>query len=161
KDQSYFLSALTQEQLSECLFPLGELTKGEVKQLARELDLGVADRAESQDFAAMGYDTFVCPTPHPGPIRDRAGRILGQHEGIHRFTIGQRRGLGVSAAHPLYVTAIDAASNTVTVGPQEEVLGRAFTADHLNWVSIPPPANPLELAARIRYRHAEVLGVTR
>ncbi len=155
KDQSYFLSALTQEQLALCLFPLGTHTKARVRRMAGEFGLGLEARAESQDFADGGPGTLFGTEPRPGPILDQQGGVVGQHRGIHRYTVGQRRGLGVAHPEPLYVLAIDAKKNSLVVGPREAVLGRTLIARDLNWIAIPPPEEPLTLSARVRYRHAE------
>lgn len=155
KDQSYFLSALTQEQLRLCLFPVGEYAKLEVRRIARGMRLGVGQRPESQDFACGDYRAFLSAPPRPGPILDREGREVGRHEGIHGFTIGQRRGLHISARFPLYVIAIDAGRDAVIVGPEKDLLGDTLVAADLNWISIAPPDHPLQANARIRYRHTE------
>ncbi len=153
KDQTYFLSALTQNQLARTLFPLGEHTKAEVRQLARDAHLAVSDRPESQDFYPGASGALWAS--RPGPIVNREGEVLGQHTGVHHFTIGQRRGLGISAPRPLYVVAIDAKTATVTVGAKEKLLGWGFEAEEVHWVSIPSPDAPLSARVRIRYRHEE------
>ncbi len=155
KDQSYFLCGLTQEQLRRSIFPLGCRTKAKVQKIARELGLGVEGRPESQDFAAGDWEAIVCASPRPGPILDRAGHLLGEHKGIHRYTIGQRRGLGLSAKRPLYVIALDAGRNAVIAGHKEDLYASDFVVARVNWISIPPPDGPLTLHVRIRYRHAE------
>ncbi len=154
KDQSYFLSALRQDQLAGCLFPLGEAAKSQVRALAAGLGLGLEDEPESQDFAEGLHAAFFDAAAEPGPIVDREGRRLGTHRGIAFYTIGQRRGLGVAAPHPLYVTAIDAAHNRITVGPREDVAGRGLRVTGMNWVSIAAPRRALHADAQIRYQHA-------
>lgn len=155
KDQSYFLYGLSQSQLAETLFPLGEQLKQEVRRHAAALDLPVADAAESQDFIGGDWGMlFDSPSPR-GAIRDSAGRHLGEHRGIIHYTIGQRRGLGIAAAEPLYVIAIDAGRNTLIVGPQRELLRKRLLADDLVWITGDSPGLPLRARARIRYRHRE------
>jgi tRNA-specific 2-thiouridylase len=160
KDQSYFLYPLTQEQLSRSLFPVGGMLKREVRVLARKWGLRVADKPESQEicFAPLGdYPDFLRKRGNrafaPGPIKDAAGRVLGEHQGIGRFTVGQRRGLGIAGAKPLYVVAIDGPGNTVYVGRDEDLLSKTLTASGVNWVSIEPPDRPIRAKARIRSRH--------
>ena len=164
KDQSYFLFDVPAERFAGVMFPLGGMAKYEVRRAARRLDVGVADKPESYELCFIpdgDKDLFVekrLPdgAPTGGPIRHLDGRLLGYHGGLHRFTVGQRRGLGISQQEPLFVIELDAATNTVVVGPDG-----ALDADHLlarlcNWVSIEPPREPLRAAARIRHRHREV-----
>jgi tRNA-specific 2-thiouridylase len=161
KDQSYFLCRLTQPQLDYTLFPLGGMTKKEVKQIALEMGLPTASRPESQEicFVTGGdYATFLdsydsTPSP-PGPIMDTKGKVLGQHRGIRYFTIGQRKGLGISSPNPLYVTAILPEKNAVIVGAKEETYADELVANNLNWIN-GPPSFPPNVKARIRYRHPE------
>ena len=155
KDQSYFLFALSQEQLGRSLFPLGSYTKVEVRKTARALGLGVADKPESNDFIAGGYSTIVETVPEPGPILDREGNILGQHRGIAFYTVGQRKGLGISYKEPLYVTAIDRGRNAIITGTKEEVYGDELIASELNWIAIEELKQPIDIKAKIRYRHKE------
>ncbi len=168
KDQSYFLWELTQEQLSRALFPLGEMSKPEARDAARQHGLtGVAEKKESQEICFVpdgDYAGFIDRyleaegvkdrLPGSGEIVDAQGRILGGHEGIHRYTIGQRRGIGIAEQRPLYVISLDAVKNRVTVGPQEELLGREFTAAAVNWVAFADPQEPIRADVRVRYRHA-------
>lgn len=147
KDQSYFLHRLTQEQLSRVMFPLGGMTKAEVRGLARELGLASLAGPESRDFCGGAYADFVGGPSRPGVIVDRAGRVLGTHRGYWRYTIGQRKGLGVAAAAPLYVVAIDAARNEVVVGPARDVVRRVVRLSRCNWIA---PAVPCACEARIR-----------
>ncbi len=158
KDQSYFLFSLSQEQLSRSLFPLGEHTKEEARTIAGKLGLGLDSRPESQDFAARGHPA-LWETARPGPIVNRDGDILGEHHGLPYYTIGQRRGLGIAIGSPLYVTALDPATNTVVVGPKEEVYSDTLTASDMNWVSIEELRQPIEARARIRYLHSEAQAV--
>jgi len=162
KDQSYFLFGLSQDQLKSALFPVGELAKGDVRRLARERGLPVADKHESQEICFVpdgDYAAFVerhgPQLDRSGPIRDADGRELGRHSGVHRFTVGQRRGLGLTAQHPLYVLAIEAESRTLVVGDEERLQGDRLVAREVNWLSIPPPSGEIRARVRIRYRHAE------
>jgi tRNA-specific 2-thiouridylase len=163
KDQSYFLCQLTQEQLSRTMFSTGELTKDEVKKIATELGLPAINRPESREICfipdndhAAFVEKYTAMAFEPGPIRDEAGRILGQHRGIASYTVGQRKGLGIAAAEPLYVTSIESEQNTVIVGTKEQTYGMELIAGGLNWIAIDPPENPIKVKAKIRYRHAEV-----
>ena len=153
KDQSYFLCMLTQEQLRRVMFPLGELTKPQVRAIAREAGLSNHNRPESQDFAAGGYRAVVSAPEKEGPILDPDGRIIGTHKGIWGYTIGQRRGLGVGGAAALYVTGIDAATNTVVAGPEDRLYRRELSARDVNWAAIDPPSEPIRLDVKIRYRN--------
>ncbi len=155
KDQSYFLSRLSQAQLSRAHFPLGELTKKEVRTMAAARNLPVAAKAESQDFLGGNYHALFGGEDNPGPILDRHGRRLGEHRGIHRYTVGQRRGLGVAHASRLYVTAIDPNRNAIIVGPAEQLGTRVLLAGALNWIAVENLDGPRRVAARIRYLHRE------
>jgi tRNA-specific 2-thiouridylase len=162
KDQSYFLCQLTQEQLSHTLFPIGNMTKASVRQMARELDLPVAERPESQEICFIpdnNYTGFLKDhlpqASQPGPILDREGNTLGQHRGILAYTVGQRRGLGIAAAEPLYVTAIEPDRNAVVVGTKEQTYGTELVTGDLNWIASARPERPIRVKARVRYRHAE------
>jgi tRNA-uridine 2-sulfurtransferase len=160
KDQSYFLFTLSQAQLAKARFPVGALDKPAVREEARRLGLAVAEKHDSQEicFVAAGeHPEFVgrraaLPT---GVIRDRDGRVLGRHDGVHRFTIGQRKGLGLATGIPLYVVGIDAESASVTVGPREALERDTLTASRVNWISGDRPSGPIRAHARIRYRHKE------
>ena len=161
KDQAYFLCQLTQEQLGRAIFPVGGLTKDKVRAIADELDLPVADRPESQEICFIAdddYDSFLknnIPDAYrPGPIIDEEGNTIGEHGGIPAYTIGQRRGLGIAAAEPLYVTAIYPEQNTVAVGPKDKTYRRELTANELNWIA-PPPEEAIKVKAKVRYRHPE------
>ncbi|RLB25877.1 MAG: tRNA 2-thiouridine(34) synthase MnmA [Deltaproteobacteria bacterium] len=155
KDQTYFLFALSQEQLSSALFPLGNHTKEEVRKMARDLELGIDDKPESQDFFAGDYSSLLGKVARPGPILNKEGEILGEHRGIPFYTIGQRKGLGISSKEPLYVTAIDQEKNVIVVGPKEEVYGDELVAMELNWIAIQELSRPVDLKAKIRYLHKE------
>ncbi|MEA3339857.1 MAG: tRNA 2-thiouridine(34) synthase MnmA, partial [Chloroflexota bacterium] len=159
KDQSYFLHILNQKQLAHVLFPLGDLTKEEVREIARQRDLPVAEQPESQDvcFLADGdYRRFLAQrVPHlfrPGPIRDVSGRVLGQHRGLPAYTIGQRKGLGIAAAEPLYVLAIEPGENALIVGPAGELERDECAIAEMHYVSGQPPTAPFRSSAQIRYR---------
>lgn len=156
KDQSYFLSLLSQEQLARALFPLGDLTKAEVRKIAREHDLPVSDKEESQDFYAGDYRELL-KKGTPGPIKDLSGRILGHHNGIENYTIGQRRGLGIPSTGRLYVVRIDAATNTVYIGEEKDLLTQKFCVDYVNWIArIPVPGEEIEATVKVRYKSPEL-----
>ncbi len=163
KDQSYVLYTLTQAQLGRLLLPVGVYPKEEIRRLAASMGLPVADKPESQDICFIpsgGYKKFVemrMGARKPGEIVDRQGRALGSHDGVHAFTIGQRRGLplGGGSKRPLFVTGIDASSGRVTVGPAEELLRRRLMASSVNWVSGVRPDGPVRVSACVRYRGVE------
>ena len=162
KDQSYVLYMLTQEQLAFLRLPLGELGKEEVRALAAEAGLVNARKHESQDICFVpdgDYGAFLerrTGQKFPeGDILDLNGRVVGRHRGAIRYTIGQRRGLGVAAEQPLYVVAKDMARNTVTVGPESALYSASLTAEDVNWLSVPEPEQPLRVTARTRYRQTE------
>ena len=162
KDQSYFLFTLTQEQLAKVRFPLGELTKEQVRAHAARLQLRVAEKAESQDICFVpdgDYVRFLEEQRGAGTLDGELvhvdGRVLGRHQGTYRYTIGQRRGLGIAWPEPLFVVAIDAASKRVMVGEKPFLAVTDFTVEKVNWI-VPPPAQSFAAACRIRYRHNEV-----
>src|SRR3954462_37997 len=165
KDQTYFLFGLTQQQLARTLFPLGEMTKPAVRELAQSMDLDVASKGDSQeicfvpngDYAAFmsAYlkETGVTPEQTRGEIVTSDGRRLGEHEGVHHFTVGQRKGLGISAPEPLYVIATEPLSQRVIVGNNDDLLrGSCFTKD-VNWISIAGIDAPRRAQVKIRNRH--------
>ena len=162
KDQSYFLFAIEPDVLARTLFPLGELTKTEVRAQARALGLPVAEKPDSQEvcFAAPGeYARFVSQhapavNRRPGVIVNADGAVVGRHDGVHNFTVGQRRGLGVSAAAPQYVTDIDAQTATVRVGPRAATLAGGVVARQVNWLSGQPARAGARLRVKIRSRCA-------
>jgi tRNA-specific 2-thiouridylase len=166
KDQSYFLWELTQDQLSRSLFPLGEMVKAEVRAAAREAGLDIADKAESQEICFVpdgNYAGFIeryldaedqsQRLPGAGEIVNDKGEKIGTHGGIHRYTIGQRRGLGIAHERPLYVIQIDAPGNRVVVGEKDDLLSHEFTAAGVNWVAFDEPAAAVRAEVRVRYRH--------
>lgn len=168
KDQTYFLWELTQEQLSRSLFPLGEMTKEEVREVARRHGLNVAEKRESQEICFVpdgDYAGFIDryleaegredERPPGGEIVDTEGHVVGEHEGVHRFTVGQRRGLGISRPLPLYVVRVEPETNRVVVGQDEELLSSEFTAAGVNWVAFDEPSEPVRADVRVRYRHQE------
>jgi tRNA-specific 2-thiouridylase len=160
KDQSYVLYMLGQAELERLLLPLGEYTKEQVREFARERGLPAADREESQEicFAMGDYRRFLSEQSsvlfESGPILDEEGRILGQHQGLPAYTVGQREGLGLSAAHPLYVLEIDTGRNALVVGPRERLGRSELRAGEVSFVSGRPPEGPVEVMAKIRYRAA-------
>jgi tRNA-specific 2-thiouridylase len=164
KDQSYFLFQLDQTQLAAIEFPLGALTKAEVRERARKLRLGTAEKPESQEICFVpqgGYARVVealrpDALPGEGDIVDGAGRVLGRHGGIHRFTVGQRRGLGLGGRQPLYVTALDAARNRVVVGEVDDLCALTARVENVSWVAGAPPACGERATVQVRHRHAGV-----
>ncbi|MBI1920856.1 MAG: tRNA 2-thiouridine(34) synthase MnmA [Geobacter sp.] len=162
KDQSYFLFTLTQEQLAHTLFPLGGMTKPEVREIAARNKLRVAEKSESQEICFVPDDDYVRFLEEErgqgrlsGDIVDKSGRKLGRHDGTYRYTIGQRRGLGISHPEPLYVTGIDAERNEVIVGTKQELYTSGLTASEVNWIT-PPAGETVEASCKIRYRHSPV-----
>jgi tRNA-specific 2-thiouridylase len=160
KDQSYFLFGLTQEQLGSARFPLGDLTKVEVRRLAQEAGLPVAGKRESMEICFVPHGDYAAVVEREGEVKgregkfvDEEGRDLGRHSGIHRFTVGQRRGLGLATGEPLYVIALSPGTAEVVVGPRSSLDRRTFFASRVNWVSVPAPQAPLRATVRIRSRH--------
>lgn len=160
KDQSYFLYSLSQNQLSYVKFPIGELTKDEVREKACQFDLPAAKRPESQEICFIPDNDYIGflkdRTSHvfrPGPIIAKDGRVLGRHKGIAHFTIGQRKGMGIAAPKPLYVIEIQAEKNTIIAGPEEELYKKELQASSLNMISLPELTGNLEVEAKIRYKH--------
>jgi len=166
KDQTYFLFGLTQKQLARTLFPLGEMVKPEVRELAREMDLAVASKGDSQeicfvpngDYAAFmnAYlkDKGIEPKATHGAIVTVDGRTLGEHDGVHHFTVGQRRGLGIATGEPLYVISTNAETQRVVVGGNDDLLCGRFFARQANWISIAGVTAPVRAQVKIRNRHA-------
>lgn len=166
KDQSYFLWELNQEQLSRSMFPLGEMEKEEVRDIARDANLYTAEKKESQEicFVPDGkYSEFIdryldhegrtAELPSGGEIVNTAGETVGSHTGIHRYTIGQRRGLGVANEKPLYVVQIERARNRIIVGEEKELEAIELLAKGVNWIAFDTPADSVRARVKIRYRH--------
>ncbi|MDH5299221.1 MAG: tRNA 2-thiouridine(34) synthase MnmA, partial [Desulfobulbaceae bacterium] len=159
KDQSYFLHQLGQGQLAALLFPLGDQTKEETRRLADRFGLAGVHGSESQDVCFLQGTTVASflaahrPVPPAGEVVDIAGKIVGRHGGIHCYTIGQRRGLGIPDATPYYVVGIDAAGNRVVVGKASDLWREVLTLRAVNWVAGEPPKLPARLTVKIRYRH--------
>lgn len=152
KDQTYFLYRLSQERLARQLFPLGDLTKDEVRAIARAAGVASADRADSQDFYSGDRSDLIGVPPRDGNVVTADGHVLGRHRGFWNYTIGQRKGLGIAAREPLYVLRLDACRNEVVVGPREALSRTSFRVASLNWVSIPPPASGAEMPCRVKIR---------
>jgi tRNA-specific 2-thiouridylase len=167
KDQSYVLHVLNQEKLAHTLFPIGEYTKEEVRELARDFGLPVAAKSDSQDLCFLGdgdYRRFLREygdddMARPGPILNQAGEELGQHDGLPFYTIGQRKGLGVSVGHAVYVLGKDAARNALIVGPRAALEQTELVARDVNWVSGRAPAEPISAQVKIRYKARGVPAV--
>ena len=179
KDQSYFLWGLTQEQLSRSEFPLGELSKEEVRAMARFVKLPVAEKPESMELCFVPNGNYVqfihaysrergIPlNDSDGEIVNENGDVIGRHNGVHNFTVGQRKGLGFAAGKPLYVLSIDPQNNRVVVGEDGALRSASFEVQDVNWVSIAQPSSPLRAEVKIRHKHepapatVEPLGATR
>ncbi len=162
KDQSYVLYSLTQEQLAHAQFPLGELTKAEVRALAESYSFINADKADSQDICfvpdgdyAAFIERFTGKTYPQGDFIDRQGKKLGTHKGLIRYTIGQRKGLGIAYAEPLYVCEKDTERNTVTLGSNQELFTTTLIAKDINLISVAEIAEPMRVKARVRYHQPE------
>ncbi|MCC7156719.1 MAG: tRNA 2-thiouridine(34) synthase MnmA [Bryobacterales bacterium] len=166
KDQTYFLFGLTQPQLARSMFPLAELTKPEVRQLAAELGVPTAAKSDSQeicfvpngDYAAFIEEYFaekgIDPRVTGGSIVDTSGKVVGQHKGVHHFTVGQRKGIGIARPEPLYVIATEPAAQRVVVGSNEELLRTSLAARDVNWLSVPPATAPRRARVKIRNKHS-------
>lgn len=166
KDQSYFLWELTQDQLSRAYFPLGDMLKTEVRDIARKADLYTAEKQESQEICFvpdgkyaefidryLDHEGRIDEIPAGGNIVNTAGEVVGAHTGIHRYTIGQRRGLGIAHEKPLYVVQIERAKNQIIVGEAEELEQIEFKAKGVNWVAFDTPTEPVRAFVKVRYRH--------
>jgi tRNA-specific 2-thiouridylase len=156
KDQSYVLYVLTQEELKRLILPLGSYRKDTVKEIALELGLSTAKRTESQEICFIkdqNYASFIerfhSTKGKPGPIMDISGRVLGTHKGIYSYTIGQRKGLGISSPEPLYVVKIDKSANTIHVGSQESAKNKEFSVLDINWI-VPPPSETFRASVKVR-----------
>jgi tRNA-uridine 2-sulfurtransferase len=177
KDQSYFLFGLTQQQIARTDFPLGELTKQEVREIARRLALPVAEKPESQEICFVPTGNYVRfiesylreqgsaareggsnaralgELGEPGEIVSTSGDVIGRHSGLHHYTVGQRRGLGLAAGHPVYVVALDRENNRLIVGEDVELRRATCEVRNINWIPYEVPENPIRAAVRIRNRH--------
>jgi tRNA-specific 2-thiouridylase len=165
KDQSYFLFGLTQEQLAHTEFPLGTLDKAEVRDIARRARLPVAEKPESQEICFVPSGNYVRFIQNyqkeqgnempddSGEIVATTGEVLGRHTGLHQFTVGQRKGLGIAAGRPLYVVALERASNRLLVGDDAELRTTTLEVHDVNWISVARPAAPFEAEVKIRHRH--------
>jgi tRNA-specific 2-thiouridylase len=167
KDQAYFLFSLTQDQLARAVFPVGAWSKTAVRDYARRRGLPVADKPDSQEICFVPDDDYAAflaqrapELPGGGTIVDEGGHVVGRHGGVHRFTVGQRKGLGLRSAAPLYVLELRAASREVVVGPRASLERTALTASGVNWI-IEPPAAPLRVEAQIRHRHPAAAATVR
>jgi tRNA-uridine 2-sulfurtransferase len=162
KDQSYFLYDLSQDLLAASVFPLGEFHKNDTRRIAAEHGLETADKPESQDLCLVEsngsmrafLDKYLAPKK--GDIIDVSGKVLGQHDGVHHYTIGQRKGIGIAAAEPLYVIELDAVNNRVIVGDRTKATQPECTVERVNWVSIAEPSTPIRTEVQVRYRSAPV-----
>jgi tRNA-uridine 2-sulfurtransferase len=163
KDQSYVLYVMSQDRLAAAMMPLGEFSKSETRQMAADLGLSVANKPESQDICFVPFkrytefiELYAPEVLQPGPIVNREGAVLGEHRGIALHTVGQRRGLGVAAGQPLFVTGLDAATNTVVVGGADDLLQSSCRLEEVNWIAGEPPSEPLRALGKARYRSPEV-----
>ncbi len=155
KDQSYFLAMLKQKQLSQIMFPLGEYKKQKIKEISKRIGLKLHEKKESQDFYSGDYIELLDNIPDAGDIVDKHGKKLGSHKGICYYTIGQRKGLGISYKEPLYVTEIDKNNNRIIAGTELELYKDELTVINPNWISINKLEGQLRVKARIRYMHKE------
>jgi tRNA-specific 2-thiouridylase len=165
KEQSYFLARLSQEQLHRAVLPLGSFTKEQTRQTARQKGLHPVSAQESQDICFIkngSYGEFLRRQPgfetSPGVIETLDGQPIGRHDGLHRFTVGQRRGINCPAPEPYYVVALDATRNVLVVGGKQDLLTRSCRVDQINWINEPPGAS-MEVNIRVRYRHTAVPGI--
>ena len=173
KDQTYFLWGLTQHQLAHTLFPLGDMEKANVRDMARVLGVPIHNKPDSQEicFVPNGdYAGFIAAYSREqgreqaavqGELVTAGGEVMGKHEGTHHFTVGQRRGLGVAAGEPLYVISTEPATQRVVVGKGDELLRTEFEISQVNWISIAAPAEPMKAEVRIRNRHVPALATIR
>jgi len=166
KDQSYILHILQQDQLAHTLFPLGSLTKPQVRQLARQFNLPVAERPESQDLCFLGKEDYrLFLTRHsaefqkPGPIINKSGEKIGEHAGLAFYTIGQRKGIRISSPKPLYVLDKDVFRNALIIGTLDELGHDELIAHQVNWISGKTPENCFKASIKIRYRAQEATGI--
>lgn len=158
KDQSYFLYALTQAELSKTLFPVGDMIKPEVRKILADQSFNIASKAESQDicFVASSVSKFIEKSGHSSPkgkLKLTDGTIMGEHDGVYNYTVGQRKGLGIGHHSPLYVLNIDSRDNSVVVGEKHELERRDFYVQNVNWISGEEPKFPFRTNVKLRYRH--------
>ena len=160
KDQSYVLYVMTQEQLRQTLMPLGNLTKNQVREIAKEKELPVANKPESQEICFIPDENyreflkkFIPESVMPGPILDNEGKIIGEHQGIGFYTVGQRKGIGIADKKPLYVIAIDKERNSIIVGREKDVYGNELIANDVNYIAMAGLKEPIKVDAKIRYLH--------
>jgi tRNA-specific 2-thiouridylase len=163
KDQSYVLYVMSQDRLAAAMMPLGEFSKSETRQMAAELGLSVANKPESQDICFVPFkrytefiELYAPEVLQPGPIVDQEGAVLGEHRGIALHTVGQRRGLGVAAGKPLFVTGLDPTTNSVVVGGADDLLRSSCTLEEVNWIAGEAPREPIRAMGKARYRSHEV-----
>lgn len=157
KDQSYFLYRLTQDQLERILFPLGNLTKNEVREIVKDVDLNISKKEDSQEVCFVcdnDYHSFVKKNSSKefkqGDIVDTHGNVLGKHDGLYKYTIGQRKGLGISSNKPLFVVDIDSERNTVVVGDEDELYSKEFEVKDVNWISVDELSSPMDVTVKVR-----------
>ena len=166
KDQSYVLYVMKQEELSKTVFPLGEMKKEKTRAIAWDLGLATALRAESQEICFVGDDKyadfikgFYPESVRPGPVINTSGKVIGEHKGIAFYTIGQRKGLGISSLKPHYVADINRKSNTIVAGSREDAMKKSFTVKELNWISIDSLSVPLTANVKIRSTTKEMPAI--
>jgi len=155
KDQTYFIYRLTQPQLAKALLPIGMYTKTRIKEIAKEAGLPVYDKEESQDFYSGNYKDLLDHEPVPGNIVHSSGKVLGKHNGIWNYTIGQRKGMGIAWTEPLYVIRIEKETDTVVVGSREETFNSSFLVNDLNWIGVNGLENPKDVSIKIRSAQKE------
>jgi tRNA-specific 2-thiouridylase len=160
KDQSYFLCSLRQDQLARALFPLGDRTKSDTREVARHCQLKTADKEESMEICFVpdnDYPAFLQKAglveKHRGEVVSTSGEVLGHHEGIEFYTVGQRRGLGISSTKPLYVLAVEPATNRVVVGDESGLNRQEFRVERCNWIAHEDPPAEFDATVKIRYNH--------
>jgi tRNA-specific 2-thiouridylase len=163
KDQSYVLYVMSQDRLGAAMMPLGDFKKSTTREIATDLGLAVANKPESQDICFVPFkrytefiELYAPEVLQPGPVVDRDGTALGEHRGVALHTVGQRRGLGIAAGQPLFVTSIVPETNTVVVGGAADLLKSSCVLEEVNWIDGPPPTEPLRATAKARYRSSEV-----
>jgi tRNA-uridine 2-sulfurtransferase len=163
KDQSYVLYVMSQDRLGAALMPLGDFTKSSTRQMAADFGLAVANKPESQDICFVPFkrytefiELYAPEVLQPGPVVDRQGTVLGEHKGVALHTVGQRRGLGIAAGQPLFVTELVPETNTVVVGGRQDLLRSSCQLEEVNWISGSLPGEPLRAMAKARYRSQEV-----